>query len=32
MDAGMALALEAVEKHAAPGKLSQVVVLTDGET
>lgn len=32
MDEGMALALAAVEKHAGKGKLSQVVVLTDGET
>jgi RNA polymerase sigma factor (sigma-70 family) len=32
MDEGLALALEAVEKHAGPGKLSQIVVLTDGET
>lgn len=32
MDEGMALALDAVEKHAGTGKLSQLVVLTDGET
>jgi Ca-activated chloride channel family protein len=32
MDEGMTLALAEVEKHAAAGKLSQVVVLTDGET
>ena len=32
MDEGMALALSEVEKHAGAGKLSQVVVLTDGET
>jgi Ca-activated chloride channel family protein len=32
MDEGLALALAAVEEHAGAGKLSQVVVLTDGET
>ena len=32
MDEGLALALSDVEKHAGPGKLSQVLVLTDGET
>jgi Ca-activated chloride channel family protein len=32
MDEGMKLALEEVEKSAGPGKLSQVVLLTDGET
>jgi Ca-activated chloride channel family protein len=32
MNDGMRLALDEVEKLAAPGKLSQVVVLTDGET
>ena len=32
MDEGMQLALDEVEKHAGAGKLSQVVVLTDGET
>jgi len=32
MDQGMQLALEAVEKQASAGRLSQVVVLTDGET
>jgi Ca-activated chloride channel homolog len=32
MDEGLALALTDVEKHTGAGKLSQVVVLTDGET
>jgi Ca-activated chloride channel family protein len=32
MDEGMALALTEIEKNAGPGKLSQIVVLTDGET
>ncbi|MCS6850914.1 MAG: VWA domain-containing protein [Gemmataceae bacterium] len=32
MDQGMDLALAEVEKAASPGKLSQVLVLTDGET
>jgi Ca-activated chloride channel family protein len=32
MDEGLALALTDVEKHAGADKLSQVVVLTDGET
>jgi Ca-activated chloride channel family protein len=32
MDEGMRLALSEVEKNAAAGRLSQVVVLTDGET
>ena len=32
MDEGMRLALEEVEKSAGPGRLSQVIVLTDGET
>jgi Ca-activated chloride channel family protein len=32
MDEGLALALRSVEQHASAGKLSQVVVLTDGET
>jgi Ca-activated chloride channel family protein len=32
MNEGMRLAMEEVEKTAAPGKLSQVLVLTDGET
>jgi Ca-activated chloride channel family protein len=32
MDEGLALALNAVEKHAGAGTLSQLVVLTDGET
>src|SRR5262249_44509927 len=32
MNDGMRLALEEVEKQAGDGKLSQVVVLTDGET
>lgn len=32
MDAGMLFALDAIEKSAMPGRLSQVVVLTDGET
>src|SRR5262249_29521381 len=32
MDEGLALALGSVEGHAGAGKLSQVVVLTDGET
>jgi len=32
MDEGMRLALDEVEKNAGPGKLSQVLVLTDGET
>lgn len=32
MDQGIQLALEAVEKNQGPGKLAQVVVLTDGET
>lgn len=32
MNDGMKLALDEVEKVAAPGRLSQVVVLTDGET
>jgi Ca-activated chloride channel family protein len=32
MDEALALAVAEVEKHAGPGKLSQVVVLTDGET
>jgi Ca-activated chloride channel family protein len=32
MNDGMRLALEEVEKNAGPGQLSQVVVLTDGET
>jgi Ca-activated chloride channel family protein len=32
MDAGIELGMGEVEKHVAPGKLSQVVVLTDGET
>jgi Ca-activated chloride channel family protein len=32
MDEGLALALSEVEKHAGAGKLSQIVVLTDGET
>jgi Ca-activated chloride channel family protein len=32
MDEGMALALLEVEKQAGPGRLSQVLVLTDGET
>src|SRR5205085_5346173 len=32
MDAGIALGMGEVEKNVAPGKLSQVVVLTDGET
>jgi Ca-activated chloride channel family protein len=32
MDQGMQLALAEVEKNTAPGLLSQVVVLTDGET
>ena len=32
MDEGLALAVSAVEQHAGAGKLSQVVVLTDGET
>jgi Ca-activated chloride channel family protein len=32
MDEGMALAMSEVEQHAGAGKLSQVVVLTDGET
>lgn len=32
MNEGMALGMAAVEKNAGPGRLSQVVVLTDGET
>src|SRR5207249_9430093 len=32
MDDGLALALTAVERHVGAGKLSQIVVLTDGET
>jgi Ca-activated chloride channel family protein len=32
MDQGIRLGMEEVEKHAGTGKLSQVVVLTDGET
>jgi len=32
MDEGLALALSDVEKHASNGTLSQIVVLTDGET
>ena len=32
MDAGIELGMSEVEKNAAPGRLSQVVVLTDGET
>ncbi len=32
MNDGMRLALDEIEKLAAPGRLSQVVVLTDGET
>jgi Ca-activated chloride channel family protein len=32
MDQGIALAIDEVEKHAGPGKLTQLVVLTDGET
>ena len=32
MNDGIRLALDEVEKLAGPGKLSQVVVLTDGET
>jgi Ca-activated chloride channel family protein len=32
MDQGIGLGLEEVEKSAGPGRLSQVVVLTDGET
>jgi Ca-activated chloride channel family protein len=32
MDEGLALALSDLEQHAVAGKLSQVVVLTDGET
>jgi Ca-activated chloride channel family protein len=32
MDQGIQLALDAVEKSMGPGKLAQVVVLTDGET
>jgi Ca-activated chloride channel family protein len=32
MDQGIQLALEAVEKIQGPGKLAQIVVLTDGET
>jgi Ca-activated chloride channel family protein len=32
MDAGIEQGMGEVEKHVAPGKLSQVVVLTDGET
>jgi Ca-activated chloride channel family protein len=32
MDLGLALGLSEVEKHSGPGRLSQLVVLTDGET
>jgi Ca-activated chloride channel family protein len=32
MDQGIQLAMEAVEKQNTPGRLSQIVVLTDGET
>jgi Ca-activated chloride channel family protein len=32
MDDGIQLALAEIEKQAAPGRLSQIVVLTDGET
>jgi len=32
MDQGIRLAINEVEKHAGDGKLTQVVVLTDGET
>src|SRR5205823_6392732 len=32
MDEGMKLAMEEVERQSTPGRLSQVVVLTDGET
>jgi Ca-activated chloride channel family protein len=32
LDEGLALAMNAVKTQAAPGKLSQLVVLTDGET
>ena len=32
MDEGLALAMHAIEEHSRPGTLSQVVVLTDGET
>jgi Ca-activated chloride channel homolog len=32
MDKGLALGLQEVEKDASPGRVSQVVVLTDGET
>lgn len=32
MNDGMKLALDEIEKSAGPGKLSQIVVLTDGET
>lgn len=32
MDEGMALAMQELEKIAGPGRLSQIVVLTDGET
>jgi Ca-activated chloride channel family protein len=32
MDQGMQLAMDEVEKNVGPGKLSQLVVLTDGET
>jgi Ca-activated chloride channel homolog len=32
MDEGLALAMTEIEKHACAGKLSQIVVLTDGET
>jgi Ca-activated chloride channel homolog len=32
MNDGMRLAIEEVEKQAGPGKLSQVLILTDGET
>src|SRR5437773_6892969 len=32
MDEGMKLAMEEVERQSTPGRLSQIVVLTDGET
>src|SRR5262249_1468452 len=32
VDEGMKLAMEEVERQATPGRLSQIVVLTDGET
>jgi Ca-activated chloride channel family protein len=32
MDEGLALAMTDIEKNAGPGTLSQIVILTDGET